>query len=265
MGLLTIEAVRFSYGPRPALAEAGLSVDAGEVVVLAGPNGAGKSTLLKVAAGLREPDSGRVLLDGADLRAMSRRAVARRIAGVAAREESEFPFTVAETVALGRHPWRGRFAPLSSADRERIDVAIDALDLRALADRPLPSLSTGERQRAAVARALAQDADLLLLDEPTAHLDLGHQALVLGVLRRLARERGKGVLAVLHDLSWAARFADRLTLLVAGRVEAEGPPETVLTEERVRSAFGARVQVVRDAATGAVLLAPGIDEGTRRS
>jgi iron complex transport system ATP-binding protein len=255
MSRLRLEAVRHAYGAHVALDAVDLEVAPGEFVALVGPNGAGKSTLLRVAAGLLRPSSGRVLLDGADLRTLDRRLLARRIGGVAAQEDAVFPFTVRETVALGRHPWRGRFAPLSDEDRRAVEAALEATRLEALASRPLPSLSTGERQRAALARMLAQDPGVLLLDEPTAHLDLGHRLRILAVLRAQAA-RGKAVLAALHDLSTAAMGADRLVCLVAGRVVASGAPADVLTPARIREAFGAEVSVIPHPRTGAPVVAP---------
>jgi iron complex transport system ATP-binding protein len=252
---LRLEGVGFAYRGHPVLAGVDLDVAAGEVVALVGPNGAGKTTLLRVAAGLLPPATGRVLVGGEDLRSIDRRVLARRVGGVAAQEEAVFPFRVRETVALGRHPWRGRFAAPTAADEAGVEAALDATDLRRLADRVVPSLSTGERQRAAFARALAQDAAVLLLDEPTAHLDLGHRAGVVATMRREGA-RGKAVLAAFHDLSLAALAADRMVLLVAGRVVASGTPAEVLTPERIREAFGADVAVMAHPRTGTPVVAP---------
>jgi iron complex transport system ATP-binding protein len=257
---LRLEAVRHAYGARLALDGVEVSVAPGEFAALVGPNGAGKTTLLRVAAGLLAPSSGRVLLDGADLARLDRRRLARRVGGVAAAEESPFPFTVAETVLLGRHPWRGRFGPPSEVDRAAVEGALRATGLQDLASRPLPTLSTGERQRAALARALAQDPDVLLLDEPTAHLDLGQRLRTLAVLRRAAA-RGKCILAAFHDLSLAALAADRLVLLVAGRVVASGPPGDVLTRDRMREAFGAEVDLVPHPRTGTPVVVPVAEAG----
>jgi iron complex transport system ATP-binding protein len=256
MARLAVEDVRFGYAEREVLAGASLEVTSGEFVAIVGPNGAGKTTLLRLAAGLLAPASGRVTLDGQDVRAAPRRALARRLSGVAAAEDAAFPFTVRETVALGRHPWRSAFGPLTAEDRRHVDEAIEAADLRGLEDRALPALSTGERQRAAAARCLAQDADVLLLDEPTAHLDLGHQLRILRTLRDAAKRRGKAVLAALHDLNLAALVADRVAVLREGRIVADGPPKAVLTAALVREAFGAEVEVLDHPRTGAPVIAP---------
>lgn len=256
MARLVLDDVRFAYGAHEALAGVSLEVGPGEKVAVLGPNGAGKSTLLRVASGYLRPAAGRVLLDGRDLAGIPRREAARRISGVAADESHDFPFTVREAVALGRHPWRGAFAPPSERDRERVETALGRTHLLPLADRRLPSLSSGERQRVALARCLAQDAEVLLLDEPTAHLDLGHQLRLLAALSRHAATRRCAVLAAIHDVNLAAGWADRVVLLVAGEVVAQGTPRDVLTEERLEAAFGAPVRVLPHPDADAPLIVP---------
>lgn len=243
---LALEDLTFAYATRPAIQGVSLAVEGGEVVALVGPNGAGKSTLLKLAAGLLVPTAGRAALDGDDIHALDRRLAARRIAGVAAEEEPGFPFSVRETVALGRHPWRGAFGPLSDVDRDAIDEALSIAELEGLADRPLGEISSGERQRAALGRCLAQGGELVLLDEPTSHLDLGHRQRMLGAFCRRARERSQALVLALHDLNLAASFADRVILMVEGRIQAAGPPRDVLTRDRIAAAFDARVRVLDD-------------------
>jgi iron complex transport system ATP-binding protein len=256
MARLAFEEVHFAYGANAVLAGVSFAVEGGERVAVVGPNGAGKSTLLRLASGYFAPARGHVRLDGREVSALPRGEAGRRIGGVAAEEAHEFPFTVREAVALGRHPWRGAFARPSAADASRVEDALAAADLTALAVRTLPTLSSGERQRVALARCLAQDAEVLLLDEPTAHLDLGHQVRLLGVLARHARSRGRAALAVLHDLNLAATWADRVVLLVGGRVLADGSPREVLVPERVAEAFGAPVTVLAHPEGDAPLLVP---------
>ena len=259
--MLEIRHVSFTYSGPPVLDGVDVGVAPGEIVAVVGPNGAGKSTLLRLASGLLEPQAGEVLLDGVPIRSLPRRLAARRIAGVVADADARFPYTVRDTVALGRHPWRGAFGALSADDEARIDGALAAAELVHLADRPLPSLSSGERQRAALARCLVQGGDLALLDEPTAHLDLGHRLRMLDVLRTRAKARGRAVLAVLHDLNLAGAFADRVVLLVAGRVAADGSPAEVFTPDRIREAFGAAVDVLDHPKTGAPVVVPLSDGG----
>ncbi len=256
MALLRLEEVRFAYGAHEALRGVTLGLEAGEKVALLGPNGAGKSTLLKVASGYLAPAAGRVLLGAEDLARLPRRVAARRLGGVAAEEAHEFPFRVRESVALGRHAWRSAFGAPTDMDEARVAAALTACELTLLADRPLPSLSSGERQRASLARALAQDAEVLLLDEPTAHLDLGHQLRLLAALTRHVAERRCAVLAAIHDVNLAAGWADRVLLLVAGEVVAQGTPREVLTEERLEAAFGAPVRVLPHPEADAPLIVP---------
>jgi iron complex transport system ATP-binding protein len=261
--LLELQDVRFAYGADEVLAGVSLGVEAGALTAVVGPNGAGKTTLLRVAGGLLPPTTGRVLLEGRPLSGLGRRVAARRLAAVPAEEEAVFPFTVRETVALGRHPWRSTFAGLDAEDRTHVEEALRRAALEDLADRPVPSLSSGERQRVAIARCLAQDAQVVLLDEPTSHLDLGQRLRMLRVFRALARERGRAVLAALHDLNLAAQVADRVLLMVRGRVAADGTPGEVLTAPRVQEAFATRVVVLAHPESGRPVLVPLEDGGER--
>ena len=244
MPLLALHGVRAAYGRRIVLDDVALTVEAGEVVALVGRNGAGKTTLLRVAAGHLRPTAGRVELLGRDLGSYTVREAARHVSGVAQEEDVGAPFLVREVVAMGRHPWLAPWRPLTVADDAAIEAALAATGLRDLADRRFDELSGGERARAALARCLAQDTEVLLLDEPTAHVDLGHVADVLSVVRRLARERGKGALVALHDWNLAGAFADRVIVLDAGRVVAAGAPRDVITAERLTALYGAGVRLV---------------------
>lgn len=243
MSLLEIRDLGFSYGRRPVLQGVSFDVAAGEAVAVLGPNGSGKSTLLRLISGWLTPDEGTIRVAGEDMQRLARPRAAQLVAAMTADETTPFPFAVEDAVQMGRHPWRGAFAGASAADEAAVGEALAEMSLESLRDRPLPQLSAGERQRVHLARCLAQDGRLLLLDEPTAHLDLGFRLHVLGVLRRRA-ESGVGVLAALHDLHLAPLAASRILLLVEGRVLADGSPEEVLTPERVEAAFGARVHVV---------------------
>ena len=230
-------------------------VASGEVVCVVGPNGAGKSTLLRVLAGLVAPRSGGVVLDGRELRTFSRAELARRIAVVPQVFETLFPFTVHEVVALGRTARLPLFGRAASADMVAVDRALAELELTALADRPITEISGGERQRAVLAMALAQEGDVLLLDEPTAHLDPAHQLATLRLVRDLARARGLAVAAVLHDLNLAATAGTRVVVIDGGRVVVDGPPLQALTRDVVSRVFGSGLEVEhRD---GRPLILPG--------
>lgn len=227
--LLEGKRVGFAYGTHRVLDAVDLELKSGELVALVGPNGAGKSTLLKVLLGWLEPDRGRVEVAGRPLSGMSRRDVAKKIAFVPQEARVDFAFTSRELVTMGRMPYLGRFQPEGPEDVGAVERALDATETRALADRIVSELSGGERQRVQLARALAQETDILLLDEPTANLDIEHQLALLELVQRLVRD-GRAAMVALHDLSLAARFADRVVVLASGGIVAAGEPSEVFTE-----------------------------------
>ena len=212
------------------------------LAALVGPNGSGKSTLLRALAGLIRPAAGSVRLDGLEVASLPRPIAARRIAVVPQTFDTLFPFTVREVVALGRTARLGLLARPAAADVGAVERALGELELAALADRRLDALSGGERQRAVLAMALAQEADVLLLDEPTAHLDPGHQRALLERIGALARTRGVIALAVLHDLNLAS-LASRVLVLDRGRIVADGPSARSLSAEVVAGVFGGGLRV----------------------
>jgi iron complex transport system ATP-binding protein len=236
--------IRAGYRDREVLRGVDLVAQAGDVVALIGPNGAGKSTLLRVLAGLLRPDAGTVTIDGADVATLDRRSIARHVAVVPQVFETLFPFTVREVVALGRTSRLGAFGTLGADDARAVDRALDEIGATDLAERRIDRVSGGERQRAVLAMALAQEAGVLLLDEPTAHLDPTHQRGTLERVASLARVRGLAVVAVLHDLNLAAAFASRVVLLADGAVVREGEPRAVITAELVSAVFGPGLRVV---------------------
>ncbi len=245
-------------GRRPAVYAANLTVRVGKAVLLGpteftagtgdwinviGPNGAGKSTLLRAIAGLAA-HSGRLDIGGVPLGELDLRARGRLIGFVAQQPTMPNGMTVAQYVLLGRSPHVGRFGSESASDLERLDSALDHLDLDPLADRRVETLSGGERQRVSIARALAQEPSLLLLDEPTSALDVGHQQEVLELIDDLRRQLGLTVVSTMHDLTLAAQYGDHLVLLAGGRIVAEGPPIQVLTGPQLHEHYGARVDVI---------------------
>lgn len=228
---------RYPGAERPALRDVSLSVGWGELYGVVGPNGSGKSTLLRLLLGSLEPDRGRTAFGGRPPGAWERRAMARRVGVVPQREDVAFPLRVRDFVAMGRYPHLGPWRAEREEDRAAVEAALGRCDLEGLADRPFATLSGGERQLARVARALAQEPDVLVLDEPAVSLDLRHEMEILGLLDRLVAEAGVTVLLVTHHLNAAARSAHRLLLLEAGRSTAEGPPAEVLTREAVERAW----------------------------
>ncbi len=225
------------YGARVVLHAVSLGVRAGEVVAVVGPNGSGKSTLLRVLAGLVRPAAGEVRIDGIALATLSRAQIARRVAVVPQAVETLFPFTARELVALGRTARLDAFGRGAAGDAAAIARALATLDLDALAERRVDAMSGGERQRVVLAMALAQETAVLLLDEPTVHLDPAHQLGAWQLIRRLAAERGLAVLAAVHDLNLAS-LADRVAVLSEGRITRSGAPLDVLDETLVRGTFG---------------------------
>jgi ABC-type cobalamin/Fe3+-siderophores transport system ATPase subunit len=250
---LAATAVTAAYGTRVVLRECSFVVGSGEIVAVVGPNGAGKSTLLRVLAGLLRPTAGAVALDGHDLTTFSRSAIARRIAVVPQIFDTLFPFTVREVVSLGRTARLGSFGRASADDVAAVDRAIDELELVSLASRRIDRLSGGERQRAVLAMALAQETAVLLLDEPTVHLDPGHQLATLELLRKLGTSRQLTVCAVLHDLNLASAFASRIVAMANGRIVRDGTPLEVIRPDLVKSVFGEGLEVVARDGRPAVL------------
>jgi len=249
---LTIEArdIDASYGTGLAISQVSVALSEGEFVGLAGPNGSGKTTLLRALTGVLRPLRGRVLLDGRNLFELPARAVARSVAVVPQNAVFAFNYSALEFVLMGRYPHLGAFAFETDADD---DIAISCLRLAGaehLAHRPVTQLSGGEKQRVLIARALAQQPRLLLLDEPTAHLDMAHQHEIMRLVASLAAQARIGILAALHDLNLAARHCERIVLMHRGRVAAQGPVSQVLTQENLRRVYGAHGTVIEDPSTG---------------
>ena len=243
------------YRQQPVLHDVSLTIEAGQMVALLGPNGAGKSTLLRVWTGLQPLTSGEVQLFGRDLRQLRATERARLVAVVPQEVTTPMAFTVAELVALGRSVPRGRWSALAAADQQAVEQALAYTDTLELRDRYYSELSGGEKQRAVIAMALAQEPQLLLLDEPTSHLDINHRLEVLQLLERLNRERGLTVVMTSHDLNLAAEYFPQLALLDHGRITALGSPAEVLREDVLAEAYHCRLAVRRDA-TGLLMILP---------
>jgi iron complex transport system ATP-binding protein len=248
---LQARGVSYSVGATAILRDVDLRVGPGELIALAGPNGAGKSTLLGVLAGDLRPCAGTVTLGGTAVHGIGVRELARLRAVLLQENRVSFPFTVADVVRMGR----AALEEDPAADDAAVAAALAATDTLHLAGRRFPSLSGGEKARVSFARTLAQDAAILLLDEPTAALDIRHQELVMGLARRCA-DRGKSVVAVLHDLSLAAAWADRLALLGDGRLVAAGPVAEVATADALSELYEHPVAVVPDPVTGLPVIMP---------
>jgi iron complex transport system ATP-binding protein len=248
---LDIRQVSFSYSDGLVLHNIDLSVKPGEMVGLLGPNGSGKTTLIKLASGVLKPGQGEIWLDGSSLGRMRRKAVARSIAVMPQQFHIPFAFTVGEVVMLGRIPFIRTLTGETEVDRETVGYALKVVGIGELEQRRFDELSGGERQKVILAMVLAQRPRLLLLDEPTVHLDITHQVEILELVRGLNRGQGLTVVAAMHDLNLASLYFDRLVLLKEGRVLADGTPAEVITEDMLREVFAASVKVEAHPATGA--------------
>ncbi len=241
--LLWAEQVSFSYHDVPVLRGISLALRPGDMVGLIGPNGSGKTTLLKVLSGLLTPQTGGGYWAGTNLQRLSRREIAQRIAVVPQEVQVPFSFSAREIVSMGRTPYMRPWIGETAADRAVIESVMAATATATLADRPFNELSGGEQQRVIIAMALAQEPRVLLLDEPTVHLDINHQVEILELLGQLNRAKGLTVLATMHDLNLAALYFDRLIMLSQGQIVAEGRPEEVLQEQKIQDVFQANVQI----------------------
>jgi iron complex transport system ATP-binding protein len=248
--VIRLEGVTVLYRNRPALRDVDLQIDAGDRVALVGPNGAGKSTLLRAMAGLVEPAVGTVSLGGAPLASLDRLAIARRLAVVPEVAVLPFATTVDEVIALGRLPHEHPVRGMRPADRAAVAAAIERVGVGHLMGRDARELSLGERQLVLIAMAVAQASPVLVLDEPTVHLDLRHQVEVMDLLVDLNTRDGTTIVAVLHDLGLASHFFPRLVVVDGGRIVGDGPPSVALAPDRIRDVFGVDPSLVR-LATGA--------------
>ena len=249
--MLDIRNLACGYGKNPVLRDVSVNVGVGEFVAIIGPNGSGKTTLLRAISKVVMPTKGEILLDGRDIRHLGFRELARRIAVVTNLRDAELNMWVEDFVLLGRIPLRkGIMLTENSADRESAHKALALTDTLGLKRRRVDTLSSGEKQMVFVARALAQEPGLLLLDEPTSHLDITHQVRVLDLIRRLNREQGLTVITVLHDLNLAGEYCDRLLLLKGGSIVKDGVPGEVLTYEIIENVYGVPVIVLDNPASG---------------
>ncbi len=253
---LAADALTLAYGDRTIVEALSLAVPAGRITTIVGANACGKSTLLKSMARLLSPVAGHVLLDGKSIHRMPTRQVARVLGLLPQSPIAPDGIAVSDLVSRGRHPHQGPLARWTSADDAAIAGALEATGTAHLADRSVDELSGGQRQRVWIAMALAQQTDLLLLDEPTTFLDISHQIDVLDLLTDLNRDRGTTIVMVLHDLNLAARYADHLVAMVDGRILAAGEPASVLTTDVVRAVFGLESRIMPDPLTGRPLVIP---------
>jgi iron complex transport system ATP-binding protein len=257
MPILTFEKATFGYGNKPVLQDVSLRIEEGEILAIVGPNGVGKSTLIKAASGILPLTHGRVQINGSPLQDLHPSQRAKLVTVVPQGISLPPAFSARDVVLMGRTPYLGW---LSKEDQTDLQIAKEAMvctHTAQLAERPLGELSGGEQQRVLIARALAQSAPVMLLDEPTAHLDLRHQDELLKLVHALAKEENLSILITLHDLNLVARFADRVALLSNGRVKKIGLPEQVLTPEELAAVYGVEIHVTSHPIHGTPLVLPG--------
>lgn len=257
---LSAHDLSFSYNGHPVLEDVSLDLAPGRLSGVIGPNGAGKSTLVRLLSGLLTPQAGQVTLGGRPVAAWKRRELARRLAVVPQSPILPEAFTVAEVVLLGRTPYLGLLASESAHDRAVAKRAMERAGIWSLAQRPIGTLSGGERQRVVMARALAQEPAILLLDEPTTHLDVNHQVALIALVKQLIAEDHIAALAILHDLNLASLYCDDLTLLAGGRIQARGRPGEVLTHERIANAYGTDVLIMTHPQSGRPVIVPEVGQ-----
>ena len=253
---LGAESITVGYGVDPVIADLTWDVPDGKVTSIVGPNGCGKSTLLRTLARLLKPTAGHVRLDGAPITEISTRDISKRLALLPQSPISPEGLLVRDLVGRGRHPHQRWFSQWSPEDQLVVEEALAMTDTLHLADRAIDQLSGGQRQRAWIAMTLAQDTDLVLLDEPTTYLDLAHQIEVLDLVTRLNRERGRTVTMVLHDLNLAARYSDLIVVMKDGAIVAQGEPVEIFTSELLSSVFGLDAHVLSDPRTGLPIVVP---------
>lgn len=253
---ISVENVTLSYGQAAVLDTLSLPIAPGKITVLAGPNGCGKSTLLRAIRRLHRPAAGRILIEDIDIARVGHKALARQIGLLAQSPSAPGEMTVEDLVRLGRYPHQSMLQPWNPRDTAAIEAAMDGTGVSHLRARRIGSLSGGQLQRVWIAMVLAQETDIICLDEPVNHLDMAHQIDCLELVSGLNRDHGRTVVLVLHDLNLAARHADVLVFIKDGKVAASGPPEELMTEEKIALVFGVNAKIVTDPVHGRPLCIP---------
>lgn len=251
--MISVDEVSFAFDTHPVLDGISLEVEPGELVGMIGPNGAGKTTLLRLIDGILTPDTGEIELDGTPVAALSSKDLSRRVAVVPQHTTLSFDFSIRDVVAMGRHPYTGRFDRIGPSERQLVEAAMYRTHVHDLAERPFSEVSGGERKRVLIARAIAQETPAMLVDEPTASLDINHQLAVFELLEELVADE-KAILAAIHDLDLAARYCDRLLLLDRGSIVAAGDPAEVLTPDLLHTAYGVETSIEENPVTGTPLV-----------
>ena len=255
-GTLKVENISFYYGARRILENIRFSAEKGDFIGIIGPNGSGKTTLLRIINNLLKPAEGAVLLDGREVSKMREKEIAKRISSVPQNPTVNFDFSVWDIVMMGRYPHLGRLSIEDERDEEIVSRCMKLTNIQHLANRSVTEVSGGELQRILIARALAQEARILLLDEPTSNLDINYQIEIMDLLRDLTLKKGITVICTMHDLNLAARYCEMLILLSNGRIRAIGRPEEVITRDNIKETFGIDVLVEKNPITNSIYVIP---------
>ncbi len=256
MNSIEVKSLKFGYNDDLVLKDIFFDIKKGVFLSIVGPNGSGKSTILKLLNNIYDPKSASILIEGKDINKFKKKELARKIALVAQDTTINFEFTVEELVLMGRHPHKGRFESENKDDYKLVEESLKLTNTYFLKDRMVTELSGGERQRVLIARALAQDPSIILLDEPTAHLDINHQIEILNLLKRLNKERGMTIVLVIHDINLSIRYSDEIMMLNKGKILGRGKPEKVITKENIKEAYNLKVEIDRNKHTDKIYLTP---------
>lgn len=256
MYALQVENLQFGYRKDLVLKEISFNIEKGKFVSIIGPNGSGKSTLLKTINQLYSPSQGNILIDGNNINRLKKKELARKIALVPQDTLIDYEFTVEDIVLMGRHPYKGRFQNENENDYKIVNEALKMTNTLHLKDRVITEISGGERQRVIIAKALAQKPSIILLDEPTSHLDINHQIEILNLLKRLNKETGTTIVIVIHDINLASRYSDEIIMLNEGEILGMGSPEKVITKNNIEFAYELKVEIEKNKYTNSLYLTP---------
>lgn len=254
MYALQVENLQFGYRKDLVLKEISFNIEKGKFVSIIGPNGSGKSTLLKTINQLYSPSQGNILIDGNDINRLKKKELARKIALVPQDTLIDYEFTVEDIVLMGRHPYKGRFQKENENDYKIVNEALKMTNTLHLKDRVITEISGGERQSVIIAKALAQKPSIILLDEPTSHLDINHQIEILNLLKRLNKETGTTIVIVIHDINLASRYSDEIIMLNEGEILGMGSPEKVITKNNIEFAYELKVEIEKNKYTNSLYL-----------
>lgn len=256
MYAIEVKDLNFGYKKELVLKDISFKVEEGSFVSIVGPNGSGKSTILKLLNNIYISEASDILIDGQDIKKFKKKKLARKMALVPQNTIIDYEFTVEEVVLMGRHPYKGRFENENNQDSQIVKDALEMTNTLHLKDRIITELSGGERQRVFIARALAQNPSIILLDEPTAHLDINHQIEILNLLKRLNKEKGTTIILVIHDINLGVRFSDEVIMLDRGKILGKGKPEEVITKDNIQLAYNLKVEIDKNKYTDTVYLTP---------